>query len=340
MTETVPSRFNAYRRMVLLAFALTLVILVVWYTWEVLLLTFAGILMATILVAITEWVQAKTNLGPRLSYTIVIVGLSAIVGIAIWALAPRAIAQMGQISDVVPKSVDQARAYLNESDWGRYVAHTAERALGRIDIGAKVGAAAGILMEAVAGLVVVVVVGFFVAVEPETYEQGFLERFPENKRRRARAILRAVGSALRWWLIGQIVPMIVLGIGTMIGLWIMGIPLAFTLGLLTAIMLFVPYVGSVLSSIPALLVALMQGPVKMLWVAVLYLMVHLLEGYVVTPISQKRAVRLPPALTIVAQLAMWTLAGLLGVALATPLTAAVLVIVKMLYLKEPEDSVS
>jgi predicted PurR-regulated permease PerM len=76
---------------------------------------------------------------------------------------------------------------------------------------------------------------------------------------------------------------------------------------------------------------------KMVWVLALFLAVHLLEGYIITPLAQKRAVRLPPALTITAQITMWSLAGLLGVALATPLAAAAIVIVKMLYLHEQPE---
>jgi predicted PurR-regulated permease PerM len=76
---------------------------------------------------------------------------------------------------------------------------------------------------------------------------------------------------------------------------------------------------------------------KMVWVIALFSAVHALEGYVVTPLAQRRAVRLPPALTILAQLLMWEVAGLLGVALATPLTAAVIVLVKMLYLHEKPE---
>ena len=180
-------------------------------------------------------------------------------------------------------------------------------------------------------------VGFFVALEPDTYVKGALEMFPQQYRGRINRILSEAGYQLKWWVLGQMVPMGVLGVGTMIGLWLLGVPLAFTLGLFTAVMIFVPYLGSVISAVPASLVALMQGPMEMVWVLVLFTAVHLLEGYIITPLAQKRAVRLPPALTITAQITMWSLTGLLGVALATPIAAAVIVIVKMLYLHEQPE---
>jgi predicted PurR-regulated permease PerM len=120
----------------------------------------------------------------------------------------------------------------------------------------------------------------------------------------------------------------------MISLWLLGVPLAFTLGLLTGVMIFVPYIGALLSEIPAILIALRQGPTTMIYVIVLYLVIHGLEGYILTPLVQRRAVRLPPVLTVLAQLFMWIITGFLGVALATPLAAVGLVLVKMLYLNE------
>ena len=120
----------------------------------------------------------------------------------------------------------------------------------------------------------------------------------------------------------------------MISLWLLGVPLAFTLGLLTGVMIFVPYIGALLSEIPAVLIALRQSPTTMIYVIVLYLVIHGLEGYILTPLVQRRAVRLPPVLTVLAQLFMWIITGFLGVALATPLAAVGLVLVKMLYLNE------
>jgi predicted PurR-regulated permease PerM len=128
--------------------------------------------------------------------------------------------------------------------------------------------------------------------------------------------------------------MIFLGVVSMIGLWLLNVPLAFALGLFTGVMIFIPYIGALLSEIPAALVALVQGPGKMIEVIILYLVVHVLEGYIITPYAQRKAVRLPPAATILAQLFMLKMAGLLGVVVATPLAAAILALVEKLYLEK------
>jgi predicted PurR-regulated permease PerM len=144
-----------------------------------------------------------------------------------------------------------------------------------------------------------------------------------------------IAYTLRWWMVGQLVPMAVPGVGSFLGLWILGVPLALTLALFTALMLFIPYAGSLISLVPAALVALARGPMTMRWVVLIYLGVHGLEGYVVTPLAQKRAIRLPLVVTITAQLLMWNLVGLLGLVVATPLAAAIVVTIKLLYFKEP-----
>jgi predicted PurR-regulated permease PerM len=120
----------------------------------------------------------------------------------------------------------------------------------------------------------------------------------------------------------------------MIGLSLLGVKLAFILGLITGLFIFVPYLGTLLSEIPAVLVALADSPKKALSVVVLYLVLHSLEGYVLTPLVQRRTVELLPLLTVLSQVLMLMLAGPLGVAIATPLAAAGLALIKVVYLKQ------
>jgi predicted PurR-regulated permease PerM len=128
--------------------------------------------------------------------------------------------------------------------------------------------------------------------------------------------------------------MAVVGTTTTLGLWLLGVPLALTLGLLAALFGFVPYIGPLVAAIPALLLALMNGPQLALYVLLLYLTIQLIESYILTPIVEQQAVSLPPALTITVMLLLGVLVGGLGLALAAPLTACVLVLIKMLYVED------
>jgi predicted PurR-regulated permease PerM len=110
-----------------------------------------------------------------------------------------------------------------------------------------------------------------------------------------------------------------------------------TLGLLAALFNFIPNFGPMISFIPAVLFALADDPEKVLWVAALYLFAQSLEGYVLTPLVQRKAVELPPALLILTQVLMGTLGGGIGLVLAAPLTAAALVVIKMAYVREALD---
>ncbi|HEV7822585.1 MAG TPA: AI-2E family transporter, partial [Burkholderiales bacterium] len=119
-----------------------------------------------------------------------------------------------------------------------------------------------------------------------------------------------------------------------VGLALLGVPLAFALGLITALLEFVPYVGPITSGILAMLVAFSDSTQLGLYVLVLYLFIHAIEGYVLSPLIQERAVYLPPAVLLLAQVILGVLAGLPGVMLATPLAATLLVMVRMLYIED------
>ncbi|MGI0135208.1 MAG: AI-2E family transporter, partial [Candidatus Micrarchaeaceae archaeon] len=312
----------------------TILFLCVWYLFDLMLLAFAGALLAIILHACAKWVEKHTpgNIGPKLSYTATILGIVILVCFMGYWIVPRAINEGSQIVRIMPKSLAQVAAYLSRRDWGRYVVRDAHRLISASSAGAQISTMSTDIGQALEGAIVIVVVGLYGALNARGYAKSLLSLFPEKRRPNVAKNSEAVIYTLRWWLIGQLVPMFALGISTMIGLWLLGVPLAFALGLLTGVMIFIPYVGSWLVFIPAVLVSLTRGVDTAIYVTVLYLVIHAVEGYLLTPLVQKRAVLLPPVLTILAQLFMWKVAGLLGVALATPIAAASLVLVKRLYL--------
>jgi predicted PurR-regulated permease PerM len=182
--------------------------------------------------------------------------------------------------------------------------------------------------------VMVAFIGLYLAIDPGIYRRGLLSLVPLDRRARAAEILAAVGEALRGWLLGQVFAMLVVGVLATIGLWLLGIPLALALGLLAALLGFIPYLGPLAAAVPAVLLALLAGPQQALQVALLYVGIQLLEGYFLTPLVQQRAVHLPPALTISAMVVMGGLLGGLGLALAVPLTAAAIVLVQKLYVED------
>jgi predicted PurR-regulated permease PerM len=325
---------QTFARRILVALALIALFAIFWYTSYVLLLTFAGVLGAIILDAITQWVCRRTELSHTKAYLIVLLGLIALIAVAIWQLAPRLILQISQLVQVIPKAITNLRNYLDQYDWGKALVAGAPSSINFLGLVGTVTNLALKVFEGAAGIIVIAVVAAYIAGNPGPYRRGILSLFPPSIRGRAAEVLSETARTLRHWMLGQLVPMTVLGIATTIGLWLLGIPLVFTLGLFTGIMIFIPYIGSFIAFLLTVLVTLSQNPDKVIYVAAFFLAVHIAEGYFLTPLVQKRAVYLPPALTIISQVLMAVLLGFLGLALATPMAAAGLVIVRMLYLQE------
>lgn len=184
-----------------------------------------------------------------------------------------------------------------------------------------------------ANVIIVLFIGLYLASDPDVYARGVVRLVPIPNRKRAREVLGVLGHTLRRWLVGKVLGMAVIGGLTTGALWALGVPLALTLGLLAGILNFIPYLGPLLAFIPAILLALTDSTVTAAWVLGLYAIVQFLESYVLTPLVDRRSVALPPALTIVAQVTLGALAGVLGLLLASPLLAVVLVLVRMLYVE-------
>jgi len=136
------------------------------------------------------------------------------------------------------------------------------------------------------------------------------------------------------WLGGRFGLMLANGGLTALGLWLLGMPLALSLGLLAGLLNFVPNFGPWIAAIPAVLVAFLQSPQQALYVALLYLALQSVDAYLLTPLVDRRSVELPPVLTITAQVLLGLVFGFIGILLASPLTAAAMILVKMLYVED------
>jgi predicted PurR-regulated permease PerM len=327
---------RTFTRRIIIALTLLGIAALVCYTANLLLLIFAAVLGAILLNAAVVWVCARTHLKHEFSYALVLFVIIAVVGIGSWLLIPRVVLQLGQLGAAVPEGIKNAQKWLDGTAAGRVVAaHSAtlfDGIAGRIS---HFGLEA---VDALIALGIAVVLSAYFAASPTEYEEGMLRLIPPDRRHRTSRIFRDVVSAMGWWMIGQLVPMAVLGLASAVGLLIVGVPLAFTLGLFTGVMIFIPFVGAIIAFIVTTLVAVSSDPSKVPPVAIIFIIIHILEGYVLTPLVQKRAVHLPPALTILSQVLMTTLFGFMGLVLATPIAAGGLVLVKRIYLDEPVES--
>jgi predicted PurR-regulated permease PerM len=303
---------------------------------HVLLLAFAGLLFAVLLSTVAEALVRWLRLPHSLALVVTVLLLLGAMGGTALLLWPSVSEQIDQLVQELPAALDTLRGWVQSRAWGAWLIENAEpgdAANARALVTRATGAVTS-TGSALAGLLVIVVVGLYVAAQPGLYRRGVLHLVPPGGRARADEVLREVTHVLRWWLLGTMVSMTLVGLLTTAGLLWLDVPLALTFGLLAATLTFIPNIGPALSVLPPALLALAEDPTRAAWVMALYLAIQTIESYAVTPLIQKRTVELPPALTITAQVALGMLAGPIGLAVATPLTAATMTVVRMLVVED------
>jgi len=323
-----------------LVVATVLLLALLYYTFDVVMLVFAAALLAIFLSGLADIIKPYVPLGDGLRVLLVSVILLAIVGGTVALLSP-SIADQGQhLREELPKSAESVRAYVSQYGWGRTLIEqlpTFDQVKEKVNISTLLSGVGGVFtstMGAVGNVAIVVLLAIYLASEPRFYSEGFVRLFPIPRRQRVTEILHQVYETLRWWLIGKFGSMLFIGILTWIGLSILGVPIALTLGLIAGLLSFIPNFGPIISAVPALLIAFVDSPVTAVYVLILYIGVQIIESNVVTPLIERETVELPPALTVVFQLGLGTLIGGLGLVLATPLLAMIVVVVQLVYLQD------
>jgi predicted PurR-regulated permease PerM len=185
--------------------------------------------------------------------------------------------------------------------------------------------ALGSTLAVLAGIVLVIFLAIYLAIDPTTYRRGFLYIVPQRARERTDEILGAIAATLRRWLVTQLVAMIVIGLVSTVVLMLLKVRAAVPLGILAGLLEFVPTIGPILSALPAIAMGFVDSPEKALAVAVAYVGIQFIENHLLIPILMKEGVDIPPALTIVMQALMAVTFGVLGLLVAVPLLATIMI---------------
>jgi predicted PurR-regulated permease PerM len=260
--------------------------------------------------------------------------------LSIYLLAPSVAEQVRNLREDLPKSIENVIAYLSNYSWGKLILEqmpSGGEVMEKVNNSgfiSRVGGYFSSTLGALTNLALMLLLSIYLATEPKIYIKGFTKLFPKERRKRVREILYEIGETLTWWLIGKGASMLFIGVLTWIGLSIIGVPLALSLGLIAGLLSFVPNFGPILSAVPAILLAFVDSPKSALYVLILFIVVQLIESNLATPLIERRTVELPPVLTIIAQLALAVLFGAVGLILATPILAVVMVLVQTLYIQD------
>ena len=311
-----------------------------WLLWQTAAVWLAAFLAVAFTVAVVGLAQKLERHWP-LGYgpSLAAVGLAILTLIAaagLWT-GPALVTQFDELSQQLPKAVAAARDWLQQQSWGPTVLDRladAEASLGDRSVMNRVGAWLSTAAGAAGGGLAVLAITAFLAARPGLYVAGVKQLLPPRHERRTDQVLHRLASALRWWTLGQLASMLVTGTLTGLGLWIIGVPLAWVLGLLAGLLAFVPNLGSLAGMALGVLVASTESPSLVLWTAGVYVAVQLIESNLITPMIQQYVVSVPPALLLTFQIAMGLLFGVLGLLVSTPLLVAVMVVVQMLWVRD------
>ena len=193
----------------------------------------------------------------------------------------------------------------------------------------------GQLTNAVGGLIggattlfLIIVLGIYIAAEPRLYQRGVAWMLPMSERAHFHGTAALMGQGLRRLMAGRLLGMALEGLMTWIALSVYGVPMAALIGLLTALLAFLPNIGAPISGAIMVLVGFSGGTEMGLYCIAVYVVLHLIDGNLIAPYIARKTVDLAPALVLGAQLIMGTLLGILGLALADPLVAMIKILLE------------
>jgi predicted PurR-regulated permease PerM len=312
-----------------------------------LMMFFISMLIAIFVDAVTDALEKKLRLKRSLAFVLAL----CLSGLALFALGalivPPVIEQTRQLVSRLPeyiagwgKSIDElaarfpALAPLVGADQQQQLINTA--------IDEAKGFAGGLvpkvfsLLHVFIDLAAMVVMSIYLAVNPELYRALLVGLFPRARRESARGVLNAIGATLRAWTLAQLAAMAVLGALTAVLLWMLGVPYWLAFGVFSGAAAIVPFFGTLVSTVlPALFVLGGEGgPFKAFLVVMVGVVVHLIEGNLVAPLIFQRSVHIPPVLSIMAVLIVGSVLGPVGLLIAVPTLAVVMVLVRKLLIEE------
>ncbi|MFG1395544.1 AI-2E family transporter [Roseixanthobacter pseudopolyaromaticivorans] len=298
--------------------------LIAWLLSDLILLIFAAVLIAVALHALAEPIARATALPQRAALAVAGLLVAVAIGLTLYLFGSLIRAQVMELVQRLPQAWAEFRDRFGLQGLTDDLIRHAENAVpsGTTMLTALRGFTSNVA-NVLLGVFLILAGGIYLAIQPGLYRSGILTVFPEGWRPQIDSALDRANLGLRNFLKAQVLAMILVGVLSGVGLYIIGIPSAFALGLFAGLAEFVPMIGPVAAAVPALLLAFTVGYEEAAWTLALFLVVQQLEGNVISPLLQQEMVSLPPAVSLFAVVAFGTLLGPLGVLLATPLTVVV-----------------
>jgi len=316
----------------LIVVGVALVPVLVWYLFDVVLIAFGAIIFATLLWLGAEpfmrWLSMREGIALVLSGLMILL----IVTTAGFLLGTQI---AGQLQDVIQRAgsaASELQANLASSDLGKFVLEHVGG--GGVSLTGTLASVLTVSSNLIEGVVIALISGIYIAAQPRLYRDGFVQLFPPRMHPLVIKRLGAITDALRLWLIGQLIQMVLIGALATLFVWIIGVPSPAALGLIAGLGEFVPYIGPIVAAVPAILVALTKSWQTALWTVMAYIALNQIEGHLVIPLIQRHLVFIPPAVILLGIVAITSLFGLAAAVFAAPITVVIFIAVKILYVRD------
>lgn len=332
--RTTPEhRDLAFVRRVFIVVAIGVLVAAIWALSDILLLLFGAVLFAVMLHAVAAPLEAHLRLSRLPALALGGALMVLLLAAAVVFLGPELAAQMRTLFTTLPEAANRLLGYFQLGSMVDLIKDgTAASALG--GLASRVIAWSTTLAGALASLLLVLFGGIYLAINPRLYRDGLVKLVPPAIQPNVNATLDDAGEALKRWLAGQLIAMLLVGVFTAAGLWLAGVPSAFALGLIAGLAEFVPLIGPILAAIPALLIASTQDWQIVLLALAVLVVVQQVESNLIAPVIADRMVSIAPAVGLFAVVAMGVLFGPLGLLLGFPLAIAFDVAVRRLYVRD------
>lgn len=318
---------------VLIVLFLAALFLLAWHLRHLVLMLFGAVVVATIFRELADRIAKLTGCRDAIAIAISIALVLGAVGGLAALFGSHVAGQVDLLAETLPAAWASFEARIGDMGLGEQLRRLVESA-GKGDSFGAFSRAILSIGNGIAEALVVLFAGIFLATQPRFYRIGAIKLVPPARRALVAEAMDESERALHLWLKGQLIAMVVVGLLIGFGLWLLGVPSAFTLGLLAGLLEFIPFAGPILAAVPGVLLALAVSPDLAVWVALLYFGVQQFEGYVLTPLVQQYAVDLPGVVLLFSLLGFGAIFGTLGVILAAPLSVVTYVLVKRLYVIE------
>ncbi|GAB2692076.1 AI-2E family transporter [Mucilaginibacter koreensis] len=316
---------------------LTILIFILKAAFGVLLMVLAGTLIATYFHGLGDIIQRHTKTKRSVAMAGSVIITISIIALLVWFLGTKISAQASTISRDIPALVEKAENQLRSTDIGNKIMDNFSGTDSQKKLYTTAQNFFSTSFGVVGDLYIIIFMGIFFSVSPSLYKDGVIMLIPKKARPDAICILDRITHTLKAWLKGMMLAMLIIATLSCIGLTIIGVPMGLALAVFAGLLNFIPNFGPVIAMAPAVLIALTMSFNTALTVAILYILIQTLESNIITPTIQKRMINIPPAVSLIGQLIMGSVSGALGIILAVPLIAILMIIIDELYVKKQKD---